>query len=1245
MSSAPNLPPLDESWAPPSEFHEYRLSKALGRGRTGRVYLAHDTLLERAVAVKFIPAGSPDAMERLLNEARAAARLQHPNVVTLYRVGQLDDYAYIVTEYTRGTSLDRLPKPQPSERVHQIAIDLARGLAASHRAGVLHRDLKPGNAVMAEDGTAKLLDFGLAKLVEQANPARPPTPAPIARPSTLELASLTSVSRGDLVGTPYYMPPEAWRGEEHTARSDLYSLGALLYELCSGRAPFRHVMLHELPDVVQTQSPPPLAELAPGIDSMFAAAIERCLEPDPLERFPNAEALLDVLEAAATPAAIDVPEGNPYRGLRPFEPEHRVFFFGRSRDLREIRDRLRGEPFVLLAGDSGVGKSSLAAAGLLPEIEAGALGTERTWRAARLVPGRSPLAALADATAHALGLDSVELESALRHEPEGFARRLRARLRSERGLVIYIDQLEELVTLAEPGDAAKFALAIASLAGGAPGLKLLATSRSDFLTRLAALPRIGPPLARAIHLVRPLDPEDLREAVTGPARVKGVRFESDALIDELVRSAGAAGGGLPLLQFALAELWERRDEAKQQITASALTALGGVAGALALHADEVIDALLPDQRKAARSLLLRLVTDDGTRARRTGDELTGRDDRHRAALEALVRGRLLVARDSEAGTTYEVAHEALLVGWSRLARWIAEDAEHRSVRRRLEAAALEWERLGMHPEALWGPQAVAEALALDHDSLPERERNFLHESQRGLARRRRLQIAVAGCVGLLVLAAGGVVELRARLDRKKRVDAELQLAAAALAKADADIAQENAARAEAFADFDHARGDDGEKAWARTLSERHLADSALAEAGEHLERAGALGADRADVNAALCEYMLRRAIRAEQQGREDLRDLFAQRLAGLDTDGHFLKLFQTPSVLTVSAEGSAHIRIARYEPGTDDRLVEKPLPLGITPGRPLELPPGSYVLVREGPRPTRLPVLLERGVHREVELPEAPETPSGFVYVPAGRFQFGTAGDENVRQLMETVPAHEVLSPAFFIGRTEVTWRDYLAYLDDLSGPERLARMPHLAASNAGAAFGVRKVDGTWELTLQPGTVVMHARAGELLHYPGRKLRADVDWLNLPAVGVSYDDAEAFAAWLSRTNRVPGAHVCTEQEWERAARGADLREFSEGPRLGPDDANYDVTYGRDPQGVGPDEAGAHPVSMSPFGVMDLTGNVWEWTRSVLEPGKVLLRGGSYFHDVTTCRATNRNPVDHAYRNMTVGMRLCSSSPR
>lgn len=142
--------------------------RAIGRGRTGRVFLAHDTLLERPVAVKFIPALGPNALARFLVEARAAARIQHPNVVTLYRVGQLEEQPYLVSEFIRGMSLDRLPKPQPWERVLAMGRDLARGLSAAHRRGVLHRDIKPGNAVLTEAGEVKLLDFGLAKLLDRA---------------------------------------------------------------------------------------------------------------------------------------------------------------------------------------------------------------------------------------------------------------------------------------------------------------------------------------------------------------------------------------------------------------------------------------------------------------------------------------------------------------------------------------------------------------------------------------------------------------------------------------------------------------------------------------------------------------------------------------------------------------------------------------------------------------------------------------------------------------------------------------------------------------------------------------------------------------------------------------------------------------------------------------------------------------------------------------------------------------------
>jgi serine/threonine protein kinase len=134
----------------------------------GDVYLGHDLLLDRPVAIKFINAVEPDSMlrEQFLTEARAAARLQHPNVVTVYRVGEIDGHPYIISEYIRGQALDRAKRPMPWQRVRELALGLARGLAAAHRRGVLHRDIKPGNVIIPSEGEVKLLDFGLAKFVD-----------------------------------------------------------------------------------------------------------------------------------------------------------------------------------------------------------------------------------------------------------------------------------------------------------------------------------------------------------------------------------------------------------------------------------------------------------------------------------------------------------------------------------------------------------------------------------------------------------------------------------------------------------------------------------------------------------------------------------------------------------------------------------------------------------------------------------------------------------------------------------------------------------------------------------------------------------------------------------------------------------------------------------------------------------------------------------------------------------------------
>ncbi|MGZ3429303.1 MAG: serine/threonine-protein kinase, partial [Polyangia bacterium] len=328
------------AWSPPAEFEEFRLVRYLGGGGMGHVWLAHDLLLDRPVAVKFIGGIEPDAAatERVLAEARAAARLQHPNVAAVYRVGQLGRRPYIISEYVRGDSLDRLAKPLPSARAIELAVQLCRGLGAAHRRGVLHRDLKPANAILADGGEVKLVDFGLAQLFG-ASPLPPIALAPPSRPSpagveaagaTLEAHRLgraviaferRTAQVGGVAGTPYYMAPETWRGDAATPRSELYSLGALLFELCAGRPPFAETPIHELPDAVAARAARPLAAAAPSIDARVAALVDRCLATDAANRPSSADELLESLLAIGddAPRAIARPDGNPYRGLMPFE--------------------------------------------------------------------------------------------------------------------------------------------------------------------------------------------------------------------------------------------------------------------------------------------------------------------------------------------------------------------------------------------------------------------------------------------------------------------------------------------------------------------------------------------------------------------------------------------------------------------------------------------------------------------------------------------------------------------------------------------------------------------------------------------------------------------------------------------------------------------------------------------------------------------------------------------------------------
>jgi formylglycine-generating enzyme required for sulfatase activity len=184
--------------------------------------------------------------------------------------------------------------------------------------------------------------------------------------------------------------------------------------------------------------------------------------------------------------------------------------------------------------------------------------------------------------------------------------------------------------------------------------------------------------------------------------------------------------------------------------------------------------------------------------------------------------------------------------------------------------------------------------------------------------------------------------------------------------------------------------------------------------------------------------------------------------------------------------------------------------------------------------------------------------------------------------------------------------------------------------------------DGRWQITVPMGDLSATARAGDPLHFPHRSQRADQDWLRFPVTGINLADAEAYLEWLDRSQKVPGARLCSELEWERAARGADGRKYPTGESIDKRDANFDETYGRDFAAMGPDEVGSHPASASPFGVQDTMGNVWEWVTPSVTSGESVVRGGAFHFDKITGSPANRNVVAPGFRDGTLGLRVCAT---
>jgi serine/threonine protein kinase/Flp pilus assembly protein TadD len=287
----------------------YRIVEKVGEGGMGVVYRAHDDRLNRDVALKFLPEElnhDANARSMLLREARTASALNHPNICTIYDVGEADGKSYIVMEFVNGRSLaEQIPEGGlPAETVIRYGEQIADAVAHAHEHGVIHRDLKTPNIIVMPGGRPKVLDFGLAKHM---------TPGEISL-KTQSISTLTS--EGAIVGTMHYMAPELFRGEPANARSDIWAIGVVLYEMANGKRPFRGRTSYELSSTILHDSPPPLRE---NVSLGLRAVIEHCLAKEPAQRYQHASEVRAALEALRTNSAVIPASAIQSPGIQPLD--------------------------------------------------------------------------------------------------------------------------------------------------------------------------------------------------------------------------------------------------------------------------------------------------------------------------------------------------------------------------------------------------------------------------------------------------------------------------------------------------------------------------------------------------------------------------------------------------------------------------------------------------------------------------------------------------------------------------------------------------------------------------------------------------------------------------------------------------------------------------------------------------------------------------------------------------------------
>jgi energy-coupling factor transporter ATP-binding protein EcfA2 len=518
---------------------------------------------------------------------------------------------------------------------------------------------------------------------------------------------------------------------------------------------------------------------------------------------------------------------NPYRGLEFFDVAHAANYFGRAAMVDKLVKKLKQANFVAVVGPSGCGKSSLVRAGLLPALSAGALPGSAAWQWEIFWPGNDPMRALATALVNRLDPDLSEVDrlAEARKLADGLRSgalpaadvlaRLHAKSPHVPRLLLIADQFEEAFTLCTDDEARRAFVDTLLAAAEAEWITVLFTLRADFYGRVLETEHFGKRVDAGLVNVLPMSREERREAVEQPAVQAGCRFE-EGLVERILDAVEGAPGDLPLLEFALTEMWERQT-ADGMLTHAAYDAIGEVRGAIAKRADDTFKDLDAGQQAAVRAIFTRLVQvarpdEAGQDARRRID-LAELQPESRTLAQRLADARLLVTgRDPTSGDeTVEVAHEALIRGWKQLQEWLNRDREFLLWRQRLGVLANIWEKNKRSEGALLGDVLLREAQVRSEgreDDLNDLELAFIADSaalrdrEREAERKRqsdRLRLIARAAVGMGILALLALVfAVRAQNSANIATTREAELRAAstrAVASEGTAIAERSTAQA------------------------------------------------------------------------------------------------------------------------------------------------------------------------------------------------------------------------------------------------------------------------------------------------------------------------------------------------------------------------------------------------------------------------------------------------------------------